>query len=560
VASVAHQDTGRSPLACLHPGTVLALIILAVLVARTNFLIDDAFISFRYARNWAESGIPAYNLGTGAEPVEGYSNFLWVLLLKWCYQIGLPLEWAARAISMVMGGATVLLLDRVLRRGLGLGRLPAALGTISLAAFPPFVVWCTSGLETACFSLLLLVCFAQLTRPGEERVLVTGTFAGFAALGLALVRVEGFLWVLAVAGCAWLANQMRRDTPVGHKRFGPYFVVYLVGFGAFLLWRHAVYGEWLANTVHAKAGISSDGVVRGLKTSASFLLLFPGALLVLLTAPIALRGPARGPALGALGMIAALLGYNTLVGGDWMPFFRFLAPAAPFVALLLALVCARLGARAGVALTAVCVSLSLLPLFGGSVVPRGLREALYFRNFQRVGYQTEWERWETGVQNLAMFSALGRGLHQIAQPEDSLTFGAIGAVGYYSRMRIHDRNGLVDKEVARRPADDTEHSAGHDKQVPRAFFLPRSPTLFHAVLTQGPIGPEGSPGWQQALRAIEMRVWSQGRGEEPLREACLPEVHALHADEGIAEGSSLMVLRATGDSARARRFWRQRPR
>ncbi|MEE8467524.1 MAG: hypothetical protein V3T22_03670, partial [Planctomycetota bacterium] len=526
--------------------------------------IDDAFISFRYARNWAESGVPAYDLGGGLEPVEGYSNFLWVLLLKWCFQIGLPLEWDARALSILMGGATVLLLDRVLRRGLGLGPLPAALGTISLAAFPPFVVWCTGGLETACFSLLLLACFALLTRPGAERERLTGTLAGLCAVCLALVRVEGFLWVLAVAGCAWLANKMRSETHVGHKRFGSYFVVYLLGFGAFLLWRHATYGEWLANTVQAKAGIDGEGVVRGLKTTASFLLLFPGVLIVLLAAPIALRGPengpARGAALGALGMVVLLLGYNTLVGGDWMPFFRFLAPAAPFVALMLAVVCARLGARAGVTLTAICVGLSITPLFGGSLVPRGVREALYFRSFQRVGYQTEWERWEKGVQNLAMFSALGRGLRQIAQPQDSLTFGAIGAVGYYSRMRIHDRNGLVDREVALRPTSGAERTAGHDKRVPRAFFLPRSPTLFHAVLVPGPIGPEGSQSWEQALRVVEQRVWGQGPGEEPLRGACLPEVHALHADEGIPQGSSLMVLRATPDSSRARAFWSRRPR
>ena len=199
MAPETHLSTGRSLLARLRPGTALALIVLAVLVARTNFLIDDAFISFRYARNWAESGVPAYNLGMGPDPVEGYSNFLWVLLLKWCVQIELPLEWASRAVSILMGGVTLLLLDHVLRRE-GLAPLPAALGTISLAAFPPFVVWCTGGLETACFTLLLLACFALLTRPGAERELVTGTFAGLAAVGLALVRVEGFLWVLAVAG------------------------------------------------------------------------------------------------------------------------------------------------------------------------------------------------------------------------------------------------------------------------------------------------------------------------------------------------------------------------
>ena len=42
------------------------------------FLCDDAFISFRYARNLLEGHGLVFNPG---EYVEGYSNFLWVLEL-----------------------------------------------------------------------------------------------------------------------------------------------------------------------------------------------------------------------------------------------------------------------------------------------------------------------------------------------------------------------------------------------------------------------------------------------------------------------------------------------
>ena len=40
--------------------------------------IDDAFISFRYAENFAQGKGLVFNSG---ERVEGYSNFLWVILL-----------------------------------------------------------------------------------------------------------------------------------------------------------------------------------------------------------------------------------------------------------------------------------------------------------------------------------------------------------------------------------------------------------------------------------------------------------------------------------------------
>ena len=38
------------------------------LALRTNFLIDDAFISFRYAKLWAETGVPTYEPTT--QPVS----------------------------------------------------------------------------------------------------------------------------------------------------------------------------------------------------------------------------------------------------------------------------------------------------------------------------------------------------------------------------------------------------------------------------------------------------------------------------------------------------------
>ena len=43
-----------------------------------DFVTDDAYISFRYARNLALHGQLVFNLG---EQVEGYTNFLWTVLL-----------------------------------------------------------------------------------------------------------------------------------------------------------------------------------------------------------------------------------------------------------------------------------------------------------------------------------------------------------------------------------------------------------------------------------------------------------------------------------------------
>ncbi len=51
----------------------------ALLVHRFWFVTDDAFISFRYARNLVLGHGLRFNPGEHL-PVEGYSNFLWVLI------------------------------------------------------------------------------------------------------------------------------------------------------------------------------------------------------------------------------------------------------------------------------------------------------------------------------------------------------------------------------------------------------------------------------------------------------------------------------------------------
>ena len=101
-------------------GTALlavALIVFALIVWRSYFLIDDAFISFRYAKNWADGHGPVYNPGISA-PVEGYSNFSWVALLTLGALAGASPVILSNVLSIAAATATVLLCYRFLTRRL----------------------------------------------------------------------------------------------------------------------------------------------------------------------------------------------------------------------------------------------------------------------------------------------------------------------------------------------------------------------------------------------------------------------------------------------------------
>ncbi|KPJ64637.1 hypothetical protein AMJ44_12375, partial [candidate division WOR-1 bacterium DG_54_3] len=67
---------------------LILLALLAIFVVHSLFLDftqDDAFISFRYVRNFVNGDGLVFNPG---ERVEGYTNFFWILLLSLFLKLG----------------------------------------------------------------------------------------------------------------------------------------------------------------------------------------------------------------------------------------------------------------------------------------------------------------------------------------------------------------------------------------------------------------------------------------------------------------------------------------
>src|SRR6266571_4299986 len=146
---------GRARL-LLAAGLLATLGLLLAHAAFYRFLTDDAFISFRYARNLRQGHGLVFN--PGLERVEGYTNFLWVLLLAGCDALGLPPETAANLLSLAATlGLWALVVWFALRfpppaRWRWLVLVPP----LFLAATRSVAVWSSGGLETRPFELLAL--------------------------------------------------------------------------------------------------------------------------------------------------------------------------------------------------------------------------------------------------------------------------------------------------------------------------------------------------------------------------------------------------------------------
>ena len=65
-----------------------------------HYTSDDAYISYRYARNLADGVGLVWNPG---EHVEGYTNFLWVMMLAGIDRIGADIVESGRWLGYALG-------------------------------------------------------------------------------------------------------------------------------------------------------------------------------------------------------------------------------------------------------------------------------------------------------------------------------------------------------------------------------------------------------------------------------------------------------------------------
>ncbi|RBM19289.1 hypothetical protein DI005_16540 [Prauserella sp. PE36] len=299
---------------------------------------EDAYLTFRYARNVADGYGPVFNPG---ERVEGYSNFLWMVLIALPRAMfGADVEPAAPALGIACALGCVLavyfLVNRIVRlaEGEGGGGLPAlgvaaavvTAGASSLAGYGP------SGLETPLF-LLLTLCVVHALAAGRPVV------AGVLVALTVMTRPEGL--VLAVLAGAWLLLVALRS---GTTKWAPagYVLGALVLLVPWTAWRVTYYGHLLPNSLVASSGGSVGSMLRrGWDYLAGFALAYQVFLLLAVAAIAFLLSRrslprARSLAWLVLAVAVAFAGYAVAVGGDRLPSWRLLAPVPPLLAVFAA--------------------------------------------------------------------------------------------------------------------------------------------------------------------------------------------------------------------------------
>jgi len=203
---------------------------------------DDAYISYRYAENLVRGYGLVFNRG---ERVEGYSNFLYVLLMApaFFFTGGLGVYVYSSLFNIICVLGAYLVFRRWICRSFS--PLVTSLAIFLFATCPLIWLWTASGMETVLVLLMQLVIWAKAERCAElgansKDVLILC----LAIIVSILSRADGF--VIPVFALLYLLFKGR------YKELTWCSTAFLIILICYFLWRHDYYGYFLPNTYYAK--------------------------------------------------------------------------------------------------------------------------------------------------------------------------------------------------------------------------------------------------------------------------------------------------------------------
>ncbi len=429
-------------------------------VSELYFIGDDAFISFRYSRNLADGLGLAWNPG---ERVEGYSNFLWVVFVAAGMLLGL--EPASFANSLGIGSGVLILVVLIAYSRSEFSRITvfSFVAPLFLVLNRTFLAWCTGGLETQFYSLLVVSGVLLFL---VERKHAAPWPLGSSALLIAasLTRPEGLMFFSVVAGLFVIDLVRKRRSP---RSFVIWLLPYAIIIGAFFLWRRLYFGYWLPNTFYAKvAGLWFEQGLAYLRVFASeyrIIMVAAPILILLLTR----RRPEHW-LLAAIITAQAL--YIAAIGGDRFE-FRFLVVVLPLIYWLFA--CAvrevatsdylrRFGRIVPHLAGAILVGVALFPV-RLTLTENGRKsiQELEIEIIEDTGY--------VGRLRIEQGHRLRSLIDQGLLPADMrYATGFAGATPYFSGLYTIDLWGLNDIVVARQ--EETFDVVAHRKWAPRWYL------------------------------------------------------------------------------------------
>ncbi|HTK82021.1 MAG TPA: hypothetical protein VL633_06995 [Bacteroidota bacterium] len=455
-----------------------------------QFMTDDAFISFRYAKNLVRGLGLVYNSG---ERVEGFTNFLWTVIVAGGMRLNFDPVNFSSTLSIAFYLGTILLYALSSWKLFGSdehSKLIIPLTSLALCIHHDVNVYATGGLETAMFMFMVSAGFFAL--------LFAQTSRGFAGSGALLVlammtRPDGVVVLFAAALFIVLTEAN------AWKRLIQFLLPTVLIFVPYWIWRFLYYGYFFPNSFYAKS-IDLPYYSQGFQYVALFfksyyvfaIIPLLGILLVAQyrstvkesPAPVrfrermqSLRPRGRGMLLAVL-LSTAYLAFIIRIGGDFM-FARFLIPVTPLLYFMIE------------DLLSLTVTGNARVIVAGAIVVATFVRIDYFRDNPMLGYIADEARYYSADQ-LKRAQADGAILHKYFEGRPVKVGFWAGQVKlvYYSdpAVAIETSTGLTDTVIAHQSLA-TRGRPGHEKNAPFSYLLKRGVNFYIGPSSAPPEGP-----------------------------------------------------------------------
>lgn len=461
--------------------------------------VDDAFIHLRFIEHFAEGYGFVWNIGE--QPVEGFTSFLYVVFLGvFQYFGGSPihlLPWVGSISTILVLFATLWLLAYLNPK-----HHTENITTVILLGFSPqLFFWSFSGLEISFYILFLIICVTLFTgyQLGKFTPWLVGSMFGI----LSLIRPEALgLFAVTVIYDSLTSIQTTKTFDV--KRFINLFLSFSIVFLPVFFWKWWYFGYPLPNTYYAKTGAGLLQIQNGyIYTISSIKQILNLPIIPIFLFVFAFYWVKHKQALYLVVIIIVICTMTTLSGGDHFSEARFLIPILPFVFSLVSIGISHITPK-------VSMASKFILLFGILVFTYNVwKPSQPLINTNQVVEIAENEKlkffynWKEG------YTLMGKALNEITKPTDSIAVVPIGAIGYYSNIRVIDMVGLTDVKIAHEPFDPAYTSSwrpGHDKGN-GIYILNQKPTYIQLVDLLSSIPYEGLLPESQYYKSI-VEIWN----------------------------------------------------
>lgn len=241
-----------SPLLVDYFALFLLLLLTIGFASRSiNFAIapfEDAAILMRYAQHFADGYGIVWNIGE--KPVDGATDFLFLVILGLVVRLGAPLELATRGIGFIAHVLTVWIVYWSARRIFNAHIIPSFVAAVFLTVGPG-LNYVAAYFGTPFFALFACITWYTalvLTRFGETRRYAL--YFAASALITSLIRPEGVI----LTGLMLLTVVLINGLQGSKKTIACYLAIFAVIGGLYFVWRWQYFGYPLPNPFYKKGG------------------------------------------------------------------------------------------------------------------------------------------------------------------------------------------------------------------------------------------------------------------------------------------------------------------